>query len=470
MGEGNQFLLTIDGQQVPGADTFSVLNPATEEAVADAPAASPEQLEAALQSAEAAYPAWAADEGARRTALQKAAAALTDQADAIARTLTLEQGKPLAQAQGEVRGVAASMARMADAPLPGEVLADSSKGRLEMTYRPFGVTAGITPWNFPILIAASKVSPALLAGNTMVLKPSPYTPLSTLQMGAVLSSALPPGVLNVLSGGNELGATLTTDRRVKKISFTGSIATGKAIAAAAATDLKRLTLELGGNDAAIVLDDADVNAIAPMLFWGAFMNCGQVCIAVKRLFVPEAMQQPMVEALVKLAADAKVGDGMQPDSQIGPINNKMQLDRVLSLLQGARDAGANIHCGGERLARPGYFVAPTVVSGLADDVPLVAEEQFGPILPVLTYTDVDDAVRRANATPYGLGASVWSPNAERAREVGDQLDAGTVWINQHSVLGRAPFTGSRWSGLGVAGGKYALQSFMQLHVINHRYA
>lgn len=469
MSDSKRFQLTIDGQQVAGVETFSVLNPATEEVVAEAPAAGPEQREQALAAAERAFPAWSRDEGARRSALQQASAALAGEVDAIAETLTLEQGKPLAQAKGEVQGVVGQLQRMADVPMPGEVLADRPKGRLELTYRPYGVSLGITPWNFPILIAASKIAPALLAGNTMVLKPSPYTPLSTLQLGEVLSRALPAGVLNVLSGGNDLGASLTADRRIKKISFTGSIATGKRIAAAAAEDLKRLTLELGGNDAAIVLDDADLDTIAPQLFWGAFMNCGQVCIAVKRLYVPEAMLEPMRARLVALASGAKVGNGMDPASQIGPINNAMQLDRVLGLLQGARDAGANVH-GGERVGDKGYFVSPAIVSEVSEDLPLVAEEQFGPVLPLLPYREVDDAVQRANATPYGLGASVWSPNATRAREVAGQLDAGTVWVNQHSVLGKAPFTGSRWSGLGVAGGDYAVQSFMQLNVINQRYA
>jgi acyl-CoA reductase-like NAD-dependent aldehyde dehydrogenase len=285
----------------------------------------------------------------------------------------------------------------------------------------------------------------------------------------VLNQALPKGVLNVISGDNDLGAQITSHPLVRKISFTGSVPTGKKIAESAAPDLKRVTLELGGNDPAIVLDDADPAQIAPQLFWSAFMNCGQICIAVKRIYAPESLFEPLVAAIAKLACEVKVGDGSDPQTQIGPINNAMQLERVSSLVADAKQRGATVHAGGERLPRKGYFFAPTVLTGVSDDAPVVAEEQFGPVLPVLSYRSLDDAIERANATHYGLGASVWSKDGARASEVAKQIDAGTVWINQHVALSpHAPFGGAKWSGIGEAGGRWGLDSFMQKHVINAR--
>ncbi len=463
------YTMSIDGEQQHGAETFGVINPATEQEFARAPSCSAEQLETAITSAHRAFASWKRDESARRSALRKGAELLHGKAAEIGVTLSMEQGKPLAQATGEVLGAAAQLKAAADMPLPGEVTRDDAKGRIEICYRPYGVVAAITPWNFPVTIAMSKIAPALVGGNTMVLKPSPFTPLSTLMVGTLLSEVLPRGVLNVISGGNDLGAQLTAHPFVRKISFTGSVPTGKQVAQSAASDLKRVTLELGGNDPAIVLDDADPAQIAPQLFWSAFMNCGQICIAVKRVYAPEAIFEPLVAAIAKLAREVKVGDGMDPQSQLGPINNAMQLERVSGLVDDARQRGATIHAGGERLPRKGYFFAPTVLTGAGDDTRVVAEEQFGPVLPLLPYRSLDDAIERANATHYGLGASVWSKSRERASEVAKQIDAGTVWINQHLALSaQAPFGGAKWSGIGAAGGRWGLDSFMQKHVINAR--
>jgi acyl-CoA reductase-like NAD-dependent aldehyde dehydrogenase len=464
------YTMSIDGEQHTAAQSYGVINPATEEEFARAPSCSREQLEAAISAAQRAFATWKRDESARRSALRKGAELLQAKAADIGRTLTLEQGKPLAQATGEVLGAAAQLKAMAEMPLPHEVTRDNEKGRVEIYYRPYGVTAGITPWNFPVMIAMSKIAPALLGGNTMVLKPSPFTPLSTLQLGEVLNQALPAGVLNVISGDNDIGAHLTAHPLVRKISFTGSVPTGKKIAQSASTDLKRVTLELGGNDPAIVLDDADPAQIATQLFWSAFMNCGQICIAVKRIYAPEALLAPLASAIAKVAREVKVGDGTDPQTQIGPINNAMQLERVSGLVADAKQRGAQVHAGGERMERKGYFFAPTVLTGVGDDAPIVAEEQFGPVLPLLPYRSLDDAIERANATHFGLGASVWSPNRARALEVAKEIDAGTVWINQHLALtADAPFGGAKWSGIGAAGGRWAVESFLQQHVINQRF-
>jgi acyl-CoA reductase-like NAD-dependent aldehyde dehydrogenase len=463
------FGMTIDGVETSGNDSFGVVNPATEDEAGRAPVCGEAQLDGAVASAKRAFSAWRRDESVRRAALRRAAELLEGSANEIARTLTLEQGKPLAHATAEVFGAAAQLKSVAVMPLPHELTRDDAKGHIEICYRPYGVVAGITPWNYPILIAISKLAPALLAGNTMVLKPSPFTPLSTLSLGRVLKEALPPGVLNVVSGGGELGARLSSHPDVKKISFTGSVPTGKKVGQAAAADLKRVTLELGGNDPAIVLDDANPEAIATQLFWSAFTNAGQICTAVKRVYAPESLFEPLVNALANLARQVKVGDGLDPETQLGPINNAMQLERVMALVDDARKHGAKVHAGGERLARKGYFYAPTILTGVGDDVAIVAEEQFGPVLPILSYRNVEEALERANATHYGLGASVWSADAARARAVAEQLDAGTVWINQHLALtALAPFGGAKWSGVGEAGGRWGLASFLQKHVINQR--
>ncbi|HVW28139.1 MAG TPA: aldehyde dehydrogenase family protein [Polyangiaceae bacterium] len=465
----SHYAMTIDGAPCGSTDDFGVINPATEEEIARAPSCSSAQLDDAVASAKRAFAHFRRDEAARRDALRKAGELLEASANDVARTLTLEQGKPLSHATAEVLGSAAQLKSAANLPIPHEVTRDDAKGRIEICYRPFGVVAAITPWNYPILIATSKIAPALLAGNTVVLKPSPFTPLSTLALGAVLNRALPKGVLNVVSGGNDLGAWLTAHPDVKKISFTGSVATGKRVGQTAAADLKRVTLELGGNDPAIVLDDADPESVALSLFWSAFTNSGQICTAVKRVYAPESVYEPLVAALAKIAREVKVGDGLDPDSQLGPINNPMQLERVAGLVEDARRRGATMRAGGARLPRKGYFYAPTIVTGAGDDVPVVNEEQFGPVLPVLPYRALDDAIERANATHFGLGASVWSKSLERARRVADELEAGTVWINQHLALtALAPFAGAKWSGVGEAGGRWGLASFMQKHVVNQR--
>lgn len=463
----SDYTMSIDGQQVGSADSFGVLNPATEQVFAHAPACTPQQLEAAVAAAKRAFRTWKRDEQARRQALRTAADRVQARAKEIGRTLTLEQGKPLALATGEVLGASVQLRNMADMPLPHEVTRDNDKGRIDICYRPHGVVAGITPWNFPILIAMTKIAPALLAGNTVVLKPSPFTPLATLQLGTVLNEVLPPGVLNIISGGNELGALLSGHPDVRKVSFTGSVATGKKVAQTAATDLKRVTLELGGNDPAIVLGDADPSKIAPQLFWSAFHNSGQVCTAVKRVYVPEAMFSPLVDAIAKIAREVRVGDGLEEGTQLGPVNNQMQLERVSELVKDAKQKGARIHAGGERLGRAGYFFPPTVITDVDDSVPIVAEEQFGPALPLLPYKDLDDALERANNTHFGLGASVWSASVERATDVAKELEAGTVWVNQHLALTpKAPFAGAKWSGIGEASGRWGLESYMQRYVIN----
>ncbi|HUG37529.1 MAG TPA: aldehyde dehydrogenase family protein [Candidatus Limnocylindrales bacterium] len=463
----SDFALILDGRAVPGDGSFGVVNPATGQVFAQAPECGRSQLDAAMEAAARAFPAWSRDEERRRRALGACADVIQARVDELAPLLTQEQGKPLARAREELLGAAVWFRYTASLPIPVEVVQDDENVRVEVRRRPHGVVGAITPWNYPVLLAVWKVAPALLAGNTVVLKPSPFTPLATLSLGEILQEALPPGALNVVSGGDALGAWITSHPRVRKISFTGSVETGKKVAAAAAPDLKRVTLELGGNDAAIVLGDADPKRVAEKLFWGAFTNSGQVCSAIKRLYVPERLQAPLVEALAELARGVKVGAGLEPGSQLGPVNNKPQFDRVLELVEDARKSGGTVVTGGAPLAGGGYFIPPTLVTGLAEGTRLVDEEQFGPALPVLTYRDLDDAVERANRTQYGLSGSVWGADLERATEVAGRLECGTAWVTQHlAILPGAPFGGAKWSGIGVENGPWGLLGFTEIQTVN----
>jgi acyl-CoA reductase-like NAD-dependent aldehyde dehydrogenase len=461
------FSMTIDGAAADAPGTFGVINPATGEVAEQAPDASREQLDAAMAAAQAAYADWRRDEAARRKALQAAADVLFARSEEIGRILTLEQGKPLADGTMEVVGAGVWLKYFADLELPREVIQDDDSALVEVVRRPMGVVAAITPWNFPLLLAVWKIAPALLAGNTMVLKPSPFTPLSSLKLGEVLRDVLPPGVLNVVTGGDDLGAWMTSHDVPRKISFTGSVATGKRVAAAAAPDLKRVTLELGGNDPAILLDDADPAAVADRLFGAAFQNNGQVCSAIKRVYVPEALYGDVVDALAERARSAKVGNGMDEGVQYGPVNNKPQYERVSELVADALAGGARAAAGGRPIDGPGYFFEPTILADVSDGTRIVDEEQFGPALPIVKYTDLEDALARANGTHFGLSGSVWGTDTDRAAEVAGRLECGTAWVNTHLALSPSqPFGGFKWSGVGVENGPWGLYGFTELQVIH----
>jgi acyl-CoA reductase-like NAD-dependent aldehyde dehydrogenase len=452
--------MTIAGDSVPTGETFGVRNPATGEVFAQAPECSREQLDAAFDAAHKAGRDWKSDEAARRAALLKVADVLLASTAELAPVLTAEQGKPLGDAGIEVFAAAIWCQYFANLETPPQIIQ-------EVVRRPLGVVAAITPWNFPLTLAFWKIAPALLAGNTMVLKPSPYTPLSTLKVAELLRDALPPGVLNVVSGGDDLGAWMTSHPVPRKISFTGSIETGKKVAMSAAPDLKRVTLELGGNDPAIVLDDADPATVAKAIFAGAFNNNGQVCSAIKRVYVPEALYDDVVDALAVHAKAIKVGDGTDPESKLGPINNAPQFERVKELVADAVSQGARAVTGGHAMDRPGYFFEPTILAGLSDGTRIVDEEQFGPALPVISYRDLGDAVDRANATHFGLSGSVWSADPDRAAKVAAELECGTAWINTHLALSpQQPFGGFKWSGVGVENGPWGLAEFTEFQAVH----
>jgi acyl-CoA reductase-like NAD-dependent aldehyde dehydrogenase len=463
------FSMTINGKCVTGAGNFDVINPATGKPFAQAPDCGPEQLDQAMSAAQAACQSWKHDDAKRKFALRDAADVLEAASGDLVPLLTAEQGKPLHDARTEIAAAVVWLRYYADLDLPREIVQDDDRGFAEVIRRPLGVVAAITPWNFPIALAVWKIAPALRAGNTMVLKPSPYTPLATLAMGELLQRALPPGVLNVISGRDPLGADICAHSIPRKISFTGSTATGKRVAAAAATDLKRFTLELGGNDPAIVLDDADPEEIADNLFWGAFANNGQRCLGIKRVYVPERIHSATVEALAARARSVRVDVGTAAGVQLGPLNNRAQFDRISELVADAVRQGAVVAAGGKPLDRPGYFYQPTVLSGIEDGTRIVDEEQFGPVLPVIVYSEVADAIERANASPFGLTASVWSPDIDRAARVAAQLECGQVSVNIHGggVRPHLPFGGHKWSGIGVENGPWGLYAFTELQVLTH---
>jgi acyl-CoA reductase-like NAD-dependent aldehyde dehydrogenase len=456
----SQYTMTIDGRPASSPGALKVINPATGEVFAEVPDCTREQLDVAMQAAQRAFSGWKDDYEQRRAVMYACADALEANAEELGRLATMEQGMPLAAGVGSIRGAASNFRYYADLDIPRITVQDDDAALVEIVRRPIGVIAAIKPWNVPIGMAVNTIAPAFRAGCTVVLKPSPFTPVVTVRMGEVLRDLVPAGVLNIVSGGNELGQWMTEHPIPRGVSFTGSIATGKKVNVSAAADLKRVLLELGGNDAAIVLDDADPADVAEKLFWPAFRNSGQICMAVKRVFVPEQLEQQVVEALAAKARSVKVGNGLDEGVELGPINNEPQFERVKGLVAEAIADGAVAVAGGHPIEGDGYFFEPTILTGVAEGTRIVDEEQFGPALPILTYRTVPEAIGRANATNYGLGASVWSSDPLRAAEVAEKLEAGTVWINTHMQLTHdAPFTGMKWSGLGSEMGLWSIYAY-----------
>ncbi|HYG27870.1 MAG TPA: aldehyde dehydrogenase family protein [Caulobacteraceae bacterium] len=461
------FTMTIGGRSVPGVERFGVINPATASVFAQAPDCTREELDQAVAAARAAFPAWAATPLAERQAMiLRVRDVMVENQEEIARIIVAEQGKPYAGGLGETASLVRWSEAVAAMALDPVVVEDTAKARIVAHRVPLGVVGAITPWNYPIVQAFWKILPGLVAGNTIVLKPSPLTPLSTLRAGELLSEILPPGVLNVISGSDRLGPWLTEHPGIDKISFTGSTATGRRVMASASATLKRLTLELGGNDPAIVLPDADVGAIVEPLFRGAFRNAGQICAATKRIYVHDSLYDAFRDAFAARVARAVVGPGDQQGVEIGPVQNRAQYERVLALIADCKTQGYSIVTGGEALDGPGYFISPAVIDNPPDTARIVVEEQFGPVVPLMRYSDVDDAVRRANDTDYGLGGSIWSADPIKAAEIGARLDCGTVWVNTTQQLSPdAPFGGHKQSGIGVENGLPGLHAYTQFQTL-----
>ncbi len=456
------FVMTIGGKAVPGQETIDVINPATGQPFATAPDCSVEQLNTAVASAKNAFKTWRHTPIAKRQAMvAEAGDLLIANANELARLFTREQGRPVEAAMQEVAGAGIWMKAVAQMTPPVHVSEDSPTQFIETRYVPLGVICAIAPWNFPVNLAMWKVAPVLVAGNTMVLKPSPFTPLCTLKIGELFRDIFPPGVLNVISGGDGLGQLMTGHSGFAKISFTGSTATGKRVMESAAKDLKRVTLELGGNDAAIVLPDVDLDAIAQKIFFGAFHNSAQICVATKRLYVHEDVYDGLRDRLAAIAARVKVGDGAEQGTGLGPIQNRRQYDRVIALLEDAKANRLTLIQGCPVPDTGGYFVPVTIVDNPPENSRVVQEEAFGPILPMMKFSDVDDVIARANASEYGLGGSVWSGDANRALEIARRLETGTVWVNQTlNLRPDTPFAGHKQSGVGVENGMEGLLEYL----------
>jgi acyl-CoA reductase-like NAD-dependent aldehyde dehydrogenase len=466
------FTMTIDGQRIDTDEKFAVINPAKGQHFATCALATLNHVDDAVKAARAAFPEWSQREDSERQQLMHEIAQMLEaNMPELAQLITQETGKPL----GGLNGVGANMELMgsigwshvtADIELPVEVIQDNDEAYVQAYRKPLGVVASITPWNWPLMIAIWHVIAALRVGNTVVIKPSENSPLSTARFVELANKILPPGVLNVVTGFGDLGQALVSHDDVNKVVFTGSTATGKKIMASASNNLKRLTLELGGNDAAIVLSDVDVKAVAPELFGAAFHNNGQTCACLKRLYVHEDIYDALCQELALLATQVKVGDGLENDTQLGPLQNEAQLELVIALAASIENSDGRILAGGSRIDREGFFFEPTIVAGLTNGDPLVDQEQFGPILPVIKFTDAEHGLALANDNPNGLGGSVWSANSEIASELAQRMECGTAWVNSHGdVQPDAPFGGVKQSGIGVEFGRYGLEECTSLHTL-----
>ncbi|WP_121120201.1 aldehyde dehydrogenase family protein [Croceibacterium ferulae] len=461
------FKMLIDGTLRDGALALDVINPATGHVFVTVPRADQNQALAAIAAAKKAYPNWSAKTYAERaTHVAALADAIEGRIDDFAPMLTREQGKPLGDARFEMEWVVGQLRWHAAQVLESKVLRENAAEKIIEQRSPYGVVAAIAPWNYPVWILIAKVGAALMTGNTVIAKPAPTTPVTTLMLGEVAAGIFPAGVFQTLVDENDLGPVLTSHPDVDYVSFTGSTVTGKKVLSSSVDTLKRTTLELGGNDAAIILDDADIKTVAANVYRAAFLNAGQICFAAKRIYVPNAMRDALVAEMVVLAKAERVGDGLDKTTTMGPVQNKAQYDKVLAFIADARASGTVV-TGGQDIAGDGYFIAPTIITGLADDARLVAEEQFGPVVPILGYDDLDTLITRANDTELGLGGSIWTSDPERGIAVASRIESGTVWVNTHVALPfDVPFGGAKQSGLGQQGGIEGMKDFTQVRIVN----
>ncbi len=463
--------MTINGETVTTDDTFPVTNPATGEVVGHAPNATEDHLNSAVEAAHAAFLKLSKMPDKELEALCVAMAKkVEDNATELSELLTAEQGKPLngLGSRWELGAATAWANHTSTLSLPMKTIQKNNEGTVELHRKPLGVVGSITPWNFPILIAIWHIVPAIRTGNSIVIKPSPYTPLTTLKLVSLFNEVLPKGAVNCITGDDKsinLGAKMSEHETIRKIVFTGSTETGKKVMANAAETMKRLTLEMGGNDAGIVLPDVNAKEIAEGLFWGGFVNNGQTCAAIKRLYVHEDVYEDVCTELVNYTKNVIVGNGMDEASILGPMQNKMQFDKVSRLVADAAKKG-RVLLGGK--PGEGLFFPPTIIADLDDSDPLVYEEQFGPALPIIKYSDIDDVIAKANDSQWGLGGSVWSRDIEKARDIALQMETGSVWVNKHLALQPdAPFGGMKCSGQGTEFAEEGLVEYTDIQVVSY---
>lgn len=462
--------VSINGELKTSTDTFEVKNPATDEVIGFAPISNEEEVKEAIESAKAAQKDWAAQSDEyRKGKLMEAAKVLEDNTEYLAQWITKEQGKAMAGpgSMFEMQACVGWTQVPASLDLPVEVVFEDEARRDELHRKPVGVVGAIAPWNWPLMIAIWQIMPSLRAGNTVVIKPSEYTTIGTLEMVRLLNTVLPAGVLNSISGGGKVGAMLVESKDVDKIMFTGSTSTARKIIEASGNNMARLTLECGGNDPAIILPGTDMTSKAGDLFWGAFINQGQTCACAKRLYVHENDYENVINILNDVSGQMAMGNGMDEGVLLGPIQNKMQFDKVVDLVEDAKANGARVIRGGKATGGAGYFYPITLIADVDNGSRIVDEEQFGPVLPIIKYKTVEEAIQKANDTRTGLGASVWSDNIDEATKVAQQIESGTVWINQHGAIHpMVPFGGVKDSGYGVEFGIEGLKSVTQPRVIS----
>ncbi|KAJ6084183.1 hypothetical protein N7486_010983 [Penicillium sp. IBT 16267x] len=467
MDFSQDYVQIINGKSAPTEQTRHGVNPANKQALPPVPVATQQDLDNAVAAGKAAFETWSRTPFEER---QKATIAYADAVEAhsaaLVELLTREQGRPTEQAWMEVGGAPEWIRGLASIPLPDEVIEDNEQHTVVNRNTPLGVVAAIVPWNFPIRLAVGKIAPAVLTGNVVIVKPSPFTPYCGLKLVELAQQFFPPGVVQSLSGDDNLGPWITSHPGIDKINFTGSTATGKKVVQSASQTLKRVTLELGGNDPAIILPDVNVEKVADQIATFAFLNTGQICLNIKRIYVHESIYDKFKEAMVKSVDGYVVGDGSQPTTTHGPIQNAMQYARVKTFFDDIEVQGWKAVAGGKIEESAGYFIHPTIIDNPPEDSRIVVEEPFGPIVPLLKWSDEKDVIERANNTVNGLGASVWGKDLDRAGKVAKQLQAGTVWVNTHFELSPlAPFGGHKESGLGSEWGVDGMKAHCNAQVL-----
>ena len=470
--------MLIGGEWISSAQRIEVFNPARpDELVGTIPRGAPADVQRAIAAAKAAQPLWGSKSyGERAKILAPVLERLASDIDERTALYVRENGKTSAEAKAELSGVPArqrlTLDLAAELDQPHEF--DAPNGKSLVDYVPFGVVVSIVPWNAPVSLAFLQIIPALLAGNTIVVKPPETCPLSLIRAIEMIAPLLPPGIINVVTGlPAEIGDALTMHPDVDKVAFTGSVPSARKIMANAAQTIKGITLELGGNDPAIVLEDADLSdAAMKRMATSVYRMTGQVCMAIKRIYVPESVQVKFLDAFTRTVDKIVTGDGLDPKVTMGPMHTARALDRAQSLVADAAKRGATVQVLGQVADRTtfglGHFMQPTVVSDIAEDAPLMAEEQFCPAIPVATYRNVDEAIARANATIYGFGGSIWSRDIARARNLAKQLRAGTVFVNTHgteSVNRKLPYGGIKQSGIGRRAGIEGMREYMQVQTL-----